>query len=60
MHLASDSESLHNIETVDGRNVTIECKISRVSKPNVKWTKDNVEIKNENYSILTNGNLLIR
>lgn len=54
------TEPPHNVETVDGRPVNIECKHSGVPKPDVKWTRNNIELTGGRYSTLDNGNLQIK
>lgn len=54
------TEPPHNVETVDGRAVTIGCKNFGVPKPHVKWTKNNIELTGGRYSTLDNGDLQIR
>lgn len=54
------SEPPHKVETVDGRSVTIECKNFGVPKPQVKWTRNNIELTGGRYSTLNNGDLQIR
>ncbi|XP_025407502.1 neuroglian-like [Sipha flava] len=53
------TEPPHNVETVDGRPVNLECKHSGVPKPDVKWTRNNIELTGGRYSTLENGNLQI-
>lgn len=54
------NEPPHNVETVDGKSVTIGCKNFGVPKPHVKWTRNNIELTGGRYSTLDNGDLLIR
>lgn len=54
------TELPHKVNSVVGRLVTIECKHSGIPKPNVKWTRNNIELTGGRYSILDNGNLQIR
>jgi len=54
------TEPPQNVETVDGRAVTIGCKNFGVPKPHVKWTKNNIELTGGRYSTLDNGDLQIR
>ncbi|XP_050425383.1 neuroglian isoform X2 [Adelges cooleyi] len=48
-----------NVETVDGRTVTIGCKNFGVPKPHVKWTRNNIELTGGRYSTLSDGDLQI-
>lgn len=54
------TEPPHNVETVDGRGVTIGCKNFGVPKPHVKWTKNSIELTGGRYLTLDNGDLQIR
>lgn len=54
------TEPPHNVETVDGRAVTIGCKNFGVPKPHVKWTRNNIELTGGRYLTLDNGDLQIR
>ncbi|XP_050520545.1 neuroglian isoform X2 [Daktulosphaira vitifoliae] len=53
------TEPPNNVETVDGRTVIIGCKNSGVPKPQVKWTRNLIELTGGRYTILSNGDLQI-
>ncbi|VVC24599.1 Hypothetical protein CINCED_3A009632 [Cinara cedri] len=53
------TEPPHNVETVDGRAITIGCKNFGVPKPHVKWTKNNIELTGGRYTTLDSGDLQI-
>ncbi|PSN43064.1 Neuroglian [Blattella germanica] len=46
--------------TVDGRTVTMTCRVFGAPKPQVKWVHGHVELTGGRYSILDNGDLEIR
>lgn len=54
------TESPQNVETVDGRPVTIGCKNFGVPKPHVKWTKNHIELTGGRYLTTESGDLQIK
>ncbi|KAL4121128.1 hypothetical protein QTP88_013693 [Uroleucon formosanum] len=53
------TEPPNKVETVDGRAITIGCKNFGVPKPQVKWTRNNIELTGGRYSTLDTGDLQI-
>lgn len=47
-------------ETVDGKDVKLLCRVNGVPKPEVKWIRNGIELTGGRYTILQNGDLLIR
>lgn len=46
--------------TVDGRNVTLRCRVFGAPKPEVKWIRNGLELTGGRYTIQDDGDLLIR
>jgi hypothetical protein len=49
-----------NEATVDGRTVTLTCRVFGAPKPRVKWIHGGVELTGGRYFVLDNGDLEIR
>jgi len=55
------TEPPHNVKTFDGSSTTvIGCKPFGIPKPDVQWTRNNLELTGGRYSTLDNGDLQIR
>lgn len=54
------NETDEPVEIMDGHDVVIGCKYSKLSKSHVKWIKCDDELHNERYLTLDNGDLLVR
>lgn len=58
--MTKSPEIAENIITVDKYNVTLGCNITGRPKSRIKWTKNDVELAGGQYSIIENGDLVIR
>lgn len=54
------TEPPSNEATVDGRIVTMTCRVFGAPKPEVKWLHNNKELTGGRYTVLDNGDLEIR
>lgn len=45
--------------TVDGRKVILTCKVFGAPHPEIKWTRNNLELTGGRYTTLSNGDLVI-
>lgn len=54
------TEPPSNEATVDGRTVTMTCRVFGAPKPEVKWLRNNKELTGGRYTVLDNGDLEIR
>ncbi|RZB77529.1 neuroglian, partial [Asbolus verrucosus] len=52
-------EAPQNTQAVDGRNVTMICKVLGAPKPSVKWSLNDRELTGGKYSVQENGDLHI-
>jgi len=46
--------------TVDGRTVTLTCRVFGVPKPQVKWIRNKMELTGGRYTTMANGDLAIK
>ena len=59
--LAPDiTEGPSDKEVVDGRTVTMTCKVFGAPQPEVKWLKQGTELTGGRFSVLPEGDLEIR
>uniref|UniRef100_A0A0A9ZCK9 Neuroglian n=1 Tax=Lygus hesperus TaxID=30085 RepID=A0A0A9ZCK9_LYGHE len=54
------TESPANKEVVDGKTVTLTCRVFGAPKPEVKWVRQGVELTGGRFTVLSSGDLEIR
>lgn len=54
------TEPPQDMATVDGRTVTMKCRVFGAPKPQIKWVRNSLELTGGRYSTLDSGDLEIK